>query len=228
VNTKQDRQIRNYRRFADENWSLSQYEDSIAAHTDAFFNERNPHRETYCQSVQSQEGSTGMARYQACKEPGAAANQVNYDAFRNEHNDRGLDADSVGTLRAEFPNPQTFYELIGKEVEFVTGWKDAEGIITGDSSFTLEDGSRATTPLQQEYIDMRAKANDYARMQAWFLGGMVLNHIVSALDAAFAANLHNKSLYQTEVGMLERLRFDSGLAWDGPFPRPSVTASLTF
>ena len=46
--------------------------------------------------------------------------------------------------------------------------------------------------------------------------------------AAFAANVHNKSLYQTEMGMLERLRFDSGLAWDGPFPRPTVTASLTF
>ena len=233
VNTKQDRQIRNYRRFADENWSLSKYEDSIAIQSDAGkFSTRNPHRESYCEAVQSQQGVTGKARFDACKEPVAPANLVNYSAFRNEHSDRDIDTDkegvdSIGRLRAAFPNPQSFYELIGKEVEFVNGWRDAEGIVAGDSSYTL-DGKPATTPLQQEYIGKRAKANEYARMQAWFLGGMVLNHIVSALDAAFTANLHNKSLYQTEVGMLERLRFDSGMAWDGPFPRPSVTASLTF
>ena len=97
-------------------------------------------------------------------------------------------------------------------------------------TFALENGKilPATTPLQQEYVSMRAKANDYARMQAYFLGGMVLNHLVSALDAALSAHFHNKALYQTEVQWYERLRLDSQLAWDGLSPKSTVVASYTF
>ena len=75
---------------------------------------------------------------------------------------------------------------------------------------------------------MRDRANQYARMQTYFLGGIVLNHIVSALDAALAARFHNKALYQTEARWYDRVRLESDLAWEGVFPRPTVTASLTF
>jgi hypothetical protein len=57
---------------------------------------------------------------------------------------------------------------------------------------------------------------------------MVLNHIVSALDAALAAHFHNKSLYQTDLGWWDKLRLDSHVAWEGGAPRPTVSASLTF
>jgi hypothetical protein len=86
----------------------------------------------------------------------------------------------------------------------------------------------ATTPDQQRYIAMRDQANDYARMQAWFLGGMVINHIVSALDAALTARYHNKALYQTETSWYDRVHLDSRIAWDGLAPTPTVTASFTF
>ena len=142
--------------------------------------------------------------------------------------------------RAQFPNPHQFYEVIGKEQEFITGWKDADSVYLGDSAYyamgsdglPLKDGHGilvlATTAYQQTYIDMRAKANDYARMQAYFLGGMVINHIVSAIDAALAAHYHNLSLYETESNWYDRLRLDSRLAWDGYAPVPTVTASFTF
>ena len=61
----------------------------------------------------------------------------------------------------------------------------------------------------KEYRSMRSKANDYADMQAWFFGGIILNHIVSAVDAAFTANSHNKALYSEDVSWYDRLHFDS-------------------
>ncbi|MBR6918170.1 MAG: hypothetical protein IKN38_08305, partial [Clostridia bacterium] len=38
----------------------------------------------------------------------------------------------------------------------------------------------------------------YADMQVWFIGGLILNHIVSAVDAAITANAHNKVLYEED------------------------------
>lgn len=231
VVTKQDRQIARYRRFADRNWRLYQYEDSLHRN-DKGFDVRNPHRETYCQSVQSNQGS-GSRLYTGCVEPDLPQNESDYQAFADAQSDKGLTTDSISRVRAQFPNVHNFYELIGKEVEFVTGWADVGSvpITITDSSFNqIRDGKvvTATTDLQQEYIGMRAKANDYARMQAYFLGGMVLNHIVSALDAAFAAHFHNKGLYQTEVGFWDRVQFDSYMAWEGFAPKPTISASLTF
>jgi hypothetical protein len=75
---------------------------------------------------------------------------------------------------------------------------------------------------------MRAKANDYARMQAYFLGGMVINHLISALDAALTAHYHNKALYQTETSWWDRIHLDGGLAWQGFLPATTVSARLTF
>jgi hypothetical protein len=235
VHTKQDRQIARYRRHADEFWLQSRYEDSIQKYNSTeFFDRRNSNRVAYCQAVQSNEGSAGSRLFEGCQEPDAADNSA-YQSFHNEFDelrDGGWSVDSVGRFREKFPNTHNFYELIGKEVEFITGWEDASNIIVGDTTFTMldEDGESvpASTPLQQEYIAMRAKANDYARMQAWFLGGMVLNHIVSALDAALAAHFHNKSLYQTDLGWWDKLRLDSHIAWEYGAPRPTVSASVTF
>jgi len=75
---------------------------------------------------------------------------------------------------------------------------------------------------------MRAQANRYARMQTWFLGGIVLNHIASALDAALTARNHNRSLYETESTWYDHLHFDGGLAFDQGWPKTNLKAYLTF
>jgi hypothetical protein len=234
---RQDAQIAKYKNFADKNWSQYKYEDSTSKHFDPTTKDAlHPHRQTYCESVQEKGTPTGNGLFQACRD----ANSVDYPGFKAVHDDRGLDVDTIAARRAAFPNTHAFYEMIGKEPEFITGWMDAKGILIKDSSFyatdefgnALKDAAGrfvlATTPDQQEYIGMRAKANDYARMQAYFLGGMVVNHIVSAIDAALAAHYHNKSLYQTETNWYDRIRLDSHLAWSGYAPAPTVTASFTF
>jgi hypothetical protein len=230
VGTKQDREIRKYQAFADSNWRQYKYEDSVEAYKDKNAT-LNLHRESYCDYVQSQGSEKGQALHAGCVSPDKSGD---YSSFKNEYNDRELSADSVGRLRAEFPNPQQFYELIGKENEFITGWVDAPSMKMGDSAWYAVDAGGnalkdlATTPDQQKYVAMRAQANDYARMQAWFLGGMVVNHIVSAVDAALTARYHNKALYQTETYWYDRIHLDSRIAWDGLAPAPSVTAEFTF
>ena len=235
---RQDAQIVKYRTFADKRWSQYNYEDSTSKHFDATTKDSlHPHRQSYCESVQEKDTPTGNGLYQACKD----ANSVDYPGFKAEYDDRTWGGtDSISHRRAAFPNSHAFYEMIGKEPEFITGWTDAKGILIKNSSFYATDelGNAlknaagrfviATTPNQQEYIHMRAKANDYARMQAYFLGGMVVNHIVSAIDAGLAAHYHNKSLYQTETNWWDRIRLDSQLAWSGYAPAPTVTASFTF
>lgn len=235
---RQDEQIKKYKRFADENWRQWNYEDSLGLDPTRLA-ARNTHRETYCESVQDRSTAKGQTLYSGCVDPSKIAD---WESFKAEYDDRGLTADSLSQLRANFPNTHNFYEMIGKEQEFITGWLDANksNVIMGDSGFYQRgsDGNPAkdarnnlilaTTPFQQKYIALRAQANDYARMQAWFLGGMVVNHIVSAIDAALTAHWHNKDLYQSETRWYDNLHLDSQIAWEGYAPVPTVTASLTF
>jgi hypothetical protein len=235
VGVKQDREIGKYQAFADKNWRQWKYEDSVQAYKEKS-KDLNRHRESYCDAVQSRGSEKGDLLYGGCLEPDKS-NQ--YASFKNEYKDTGTAAE-VGALRAGFPNSQQFYEMIGKENEFITGWLDAPAMKMGDSAWyavndsgtvVLDNAGRqvfASTEFQKRYIGMRAQANDYARMQAWFLGGMVVNHIVSAVDAALTARYHNKALYQSETSWYDRLHLDSRIAWDGLAPIPTVTASFTF
>jgi hypothetical protein len=239
---RQDAQIAKYRKFADNNWTQTAYEDSLERQlTSPFDAEKfsvvNPHRQSYCDAVQNRETNKGNALYAGCTEPQGTG----YSAFKGEYDDETWGGvDSISTRRAQFVNPHQFYEIIGKEVEFINGWKGPENIQQQDSTFyvldqdgiILKDAAGkplpATKASQQEYIQMRAKANDYARMQAYFLGGMVVNHIISALDAALTAHYHNKDLYQTEVRWYDRVHLDGGFAWQGYQPATAVTARVTF
>lgn len=241
VVNRQDQQIAKYRKFADKEWRQSRYEVFLSNHITPFDQEKfdvvNAHRQSYCESVQNRETAKGSTLYSGCLHP----NETNYQAFQVEYDDAAWSTDSVSVRRGQFVNSHAFYELIGKEVEFITGWSDAGNIDLGDSAYYIKDTDGitplkgadgkvlpATTDKQQEYIFMRAKANDYARMQAYFLGGMVINHLVSALDAALTAHYHNKALYQTEVRWWDRVHLDGGFAWQGIQPGTAVTASVTF
>ncbi|MDB5104080.1 MAG: hypothetical protein JWP91_1769 [Fibrobacteres bacterium] len=232
---RQNAQIDKYKTFADVNWHQEKYENVIAKDPTKA-EARNQHRENYCETVQDRSTTKGNSLFLGCATPTSA----DYESFQSEYKDLAWGSDSVAHRRSEFPNPHNFYELIGKENEFITGWDDANNIFLGDSAYYAmgPDGNPAkdnlnrlilaTTPFQQKYIGMRAQANDYARMQAYFLGGMVVNHIVSAIDAALAAHYHNKALYQTETNWWDRVRLDSQLAWNGFAPTPMLTAYITF
>ncbi len=220
---KHDRQVKKYRRFADENWSQKRYEDSLSLHSDSTkFAAQNPFRESYCDAVvRNSAGDADDSLRVGCKD----LNNFNYRTFQAyfARDFTGADsADSVHNMRAGFEDIFSFYELIGKEQEFIAGWKDANNV-----SYARDSLITGTSAMRDQYISIRGTANRYARMQAWFLGGIVVNHIASAVDAALTAHHHNQSLYQSETRWYDRLHLNGGLAFDGA-PRTVLTASVAF
>ena len=86
-------------------------------------------------------------------------------------------------------NTQQYYEMIGKYImQFGFGWDDA----TGDDDLTeFFDGTTANFIY---YADMRGEANDLLNTANIGMEVVLVNHIISALEAAFLVRQHNKRI----------------------------------
>ncbi len=224
---KHDRQVKRYKKYADTYWRNSRYEEWVRTRfgkeeDKAQFNKVSPHRYVYCGSLVDQ--GQQAREYEGCNDIWDAQKYSYYAGTQNDGDFAPADVDSVTALRSRLIDAQTFYEVIGKENEFVAGWDDANL----DSITVDENSISGNSEHRQNYRNMRAKATDYSRMQAYFLGGIVLNHLVSAVDAALAAQFHNKKLYQTETRWYHRVRMDAMLALNNGGPEPMVRAYLPF
>ena len=87
-------------------------------------------------------------------------------------------------------NDQQYYELIGKYPQFNQGWDDAA------PTFVYGD---PLTPYFRSYSEMRGKANDYYTSASTFVTVAIVNHILSAADAAWSAASFNGA--HATVGM---------------------------
>lgn len=90
---------------------------------------------------------------------------------------------------------QQYYEMIGKYSQFNSGWDDFSE--DPEDPFTYGD------PLTERFLyysGERAKANDFYTVAKWAVIGVVTNHIVGAIEAAWSANRHNKAL-EMELGI---------------------------
>lgn len=216
---KYDEQVKKYKDFAKDHYSIGRYErkmrdlyDQDAVNYESEFRARYlGNRETFC------EGIFGKATMHGC-----------YDKSNLYHNDVEYENDFVKNPvslgeeldKISFDNASEVYQLLADRA-MVLGWDDIENeaLATG---LGLEDPESETVTLgfssnMKKYRSMRGKATDYADMQAWFFGGIILNHIVSAVDAAFTASSYNKALYQEDLSWYDRLHFDSGVQFFGGF-----------
>lgn len=120
---------------------------------------------------------------------------------------------------------QQFFEMIGKYFsQFGWGWRDthsgdadasdwttahpdyANGFIPDDPATIYFDGS---SPLFYHYRDMRGEANDFLDKGNTAMEIVLVNHVLSALDAAIAVRGYNKrNAPRPEVGDL-KLRYDA-------------------
>jgi len=80
---------------------------------------------------------------------------------------------------------QQYYELIGKYPQYNQGWDDAP------PSFTYGD---PLTPRFLSYSADRGEANTYYDRASTAVTVAVVNHIVSALDAAWSASMYNSDI----------------------------------
>lgn len=83
---------------------------------------------------------------------------------------------------------QQYYEMIGKYPQFNPGWDDF-----GNEYTDFEFGD-PVTPNFEYYSGERGKANDFYNIAAKAVIVTVINHIVSALDAAWTTSRYNKNL----------------------------------
>lgn len=84
---------------------------------------------------------------------------------------------------------QQYYELIGKYPQYNPGWSDASGPISEEN----------ISQLFKKYSGMRGHANDFYNTASTALLVVVVNHILSAADAAWSASRYNA--VHTELGM---------------------------
>jgi hypothetical protein len=77
---------------------------------------------------------------------------------------------------------QQYYELISKYDQFSPGWKD---VVTH---------SLTSSPDAERHAYMRANMNLQYDIADYFLWGMLLNRVLSAIDAALLAKDHNSAI----------------------------------
>ena len=81
---------------------------------------------------------------------------------------------------------QQYYEMIGKYQQFNPGWND----FNYDDKYTYGD---PLTPTFYWYADERGEANSYYDISNLAVKILVVNHVISAIEAALAANNYNRS-----------------------------------
>lgn len=211
---KYNEQVDKYKKFARKHYSIGRYEIGM--------------RDLYKQLSDETEESRFENRYMSSREDfcealyGSASSYGCYvkgKLFTNDKNHMNKFADKK-PLGEELDGLKDVYDksVLYQEIAddaYVLGWDDVQDqAIAMNLNLETDNPSNGTVALgsssnMKEYRSMRSKANDYADMQAWFFGGIILNHIVSAVDAAFTANSHNKALYSEDVSWYDRLHFDS-------------------
>ncbi|OLD76256.1 MAG: hypothetical protein AUI33_05000 [Ignavibacteria bacterium 13_1_40CM_2_61_4] len=95
------------------------------------------------------------------------------------------------THQMPYYGEQQYYELIGKYDQFSRGWDDADLRALAQGDLPIKSNSN----LFYQYAAMRAKANNYYDVASTWVSVVVVNHIVSALDAFWSATRFNKSLH---------------------------------
>jgi TM2 domain-containing membrane protein YozV len=196
-----------------------------------------PNREAYCNALFGASSGTQNTEWNACADAPTVANGYYSSKFATQYSVGGVappptdpsawSQDSVLAFRSHNIKDLTaFYGLIG-ENEFATGWDDYTNTVTAQQvyEFSVAVANFGTNPdtvivnpfgltlEQQHYQALRERSNELARMQKWFLGGMILNHLAAAFDAALQASRMNRQLLQLQTSWLDHLGVQGGLAW---------------
>ena len=123
--------------------------------------------------------------------------KVNWDELNKLENDvagrDGRDGKVPGSYyshRLPKYGEQQYYELIGKYPQFNVGWNDFGN---GDLNTPYAYGDPLTEKFRYYSIE-RGKANDFYNIATKAVIVVVVNHILSALDAAWSAHGYNSRL----------------------------------
>jgi len=191
---KYDKQVKKYQNFAKAHFDIGRYEEAMNGIT------------VYDENKESFQINYGSERENYCKAiygPGASAADGNCVSFID-----GLNFYNT-YYRGSIYDASAFYRTIASE-DFVLGW---EGVVSDPNAESAINEGRyvrlGEAKNLEHYVSLRKKATNLADRQAIFLGAIILNHIVSAIDAALSAKAHNNSLYEEKLSFMDRLRLNS-------------------
>ncbi|MDZ7331967.1 MAG: hypothetical protein ONB31_08305 [candidate division KSB1 bacterium] len=108
-----------------------------------------------------------------------------------------LSGDKMATTK------QQYYEMIGKYPAFYVGWDFAR--YYENQSFFNTISMDSLEAIQQnssdigKYMDMRDKSNQLFRIARTATNYVIVNHILSAIDAAWTAKRHNNKLLEASI-----------------------------
>ncbi len=88
---------------------------------------------------------------------------------------------------------QQYYEMIGKYDQFAGGWDDYWDPLVNPDPYADYSNLTVMTPRRALYETMRDKANTKLDHANRFIIVAMANHLLSAFDAALAANRFNKN-----------------------------------
>ncbi|MBI4535160.1 MAG: hypothetical protein HY708_02705 [Ignavibacteriae bacterium] len=93
---------------------------------------------------------------------------------------------------------QQYYELIGKYQQYYQGWDDA---LVGLTTYEQISSYLHNNPNSrfQYYSRERGRANDFYNTASTYVTVAIINHILSAIDAAWSAGSYNS--FHAEVGI---------------------------
>ena len=211
---KYGKQVKKYKDYAKEHYSIGKYERAMrdlydadgVNYSEVFRSRYLGSRESFCEAIY------GDSKARGCYSANLYTNDAGFmNDFVNKPVSLGNEMEKV-----KFDHSDEVYSLIAGEA-YVLGW-DVVTDTKKASELDLVDPNASTVSMgsskhQDEYRALRKKATDYADMQAWFFGGLILNHVLSAVDAALSANAYNKTLYQEEMSWYDHIHLDGGFSW---------------
>jgi len=193
---KYDQQVEKYEAYLEDHYSMGQYESKM--------------KDLYDELDDEDDQGNFILRYLGGRDQYCLSIYGETDQFScNEFSDANLHRQNITgeNLGEEIANLagvadiEDLYRTLGGD-EYILGWDD----VTDEAdvpALNLEDDSRivklGSSDNQRQYQSYRKEANDLAGMQTVFLGALIANHLVSALDAALTARAHNRKLYQQDV-----------------------------
>ena len=155
-------------------------------------------------------GTYGVSDYG----PNVAFTQADYDAVAaydfskvNAWESGALGNHSLG-FSHQLPRngEQQYYELIGKYNQFKFGWDEysVDGVTAADAGgIPPSDKKRYDSyiPKQmQDYAKERGRANDYYYAASFAVSAIVINHVISAVDAFISTKSYNREI-SASLGM---------------------------
>jgi len=105
---------------------------------------------------------------------------------------------------------QQYYELVGKYDQFVSGWDDLRFVSTGNpvAAYTEIDSVESVqSDLRLNYEEQRDDSNRYLKRATNLSGLILINHALSAIDAARTARLRAQGADQAAIDQRTRLAF---------------------